>query len=76
MEWTNETVNREHKRSEGTLSSQAGPYVLCLLLLLLLCQNLVRVLAGVGGRVGICDMNIKDSRRAPPPEPVGCDVAM
>ncbi len=70
-----QAVHREHERREGASPGQAGPDVLLLLLLLVFRQDLVRVLTSVGGRVGISDSDVKDSRRALPPEPVGRNIA-
>jgi hypothetical protein len=61
--------------SEGASPGQAGLDVLVLLLLLMSCQDLVWILVSVAGRVGISDSDVKDSRRAPPPEPVDRDIA-
>jgi hypothetical protein len=60
--------------SEGASPGQAGLNILILLLLLVSCQDLVRILVLVAGRAGISDSDVKDSRRAPPPEPVDRDV--
>jgi hypothetical protein len=69
-----QSVHR-HERSEGTAPGQAGVDVLVLLLLLVLGQDLVRILASVVRRsVGICDANVEDSRRSAPPESVDADV--
>jgi hypothetical protein len=57
------------------LPSQAGVNVLLLLLLLVLGRNLVRILASVVRSVGICDANVKDSRRSAPLESVDANVA-
>jgi hypothetical protein len=70
-----QSVHREHERSEDTLPSQAGVDVLVLLRLLLLGEDLVRILASVVRSVGICDANVEDSRRSAPPESVDADVA-
>ena len=70
-----QAIYREHEGSEGSTPSQAGLDVLILLLLLVLGQDLVRVLASVGGRVGIRDTDVKDCRRAPPPESVDGHIA-
>jgi hypothetical protein len=70
-----QSVHRERERREGTAPSQAGVDVLVLLLLLVLGQDLVRILALVVRSVGICDANVKDSRRSAPPESVNANVA-
>jgi hypothetical protein len=70
-----QAVNREYEGSEGASPGQPELDVLDLLLLLVLCQDLVRILVSLAGRVGISDSNVKDSRRAPPPEPMDRDVA-
>jgi hypothetical protein len=49
-----QSVRRKHERSEGAALSQAGVNVLVLLLLLVLGQDLVRILASVVRSVGIC----------------------
>jgi hypothetical protein len=61
--------------NEGTAPSQAGVDVLVLLLLLVLGQNLVRILASVVRSVGICDANVEDSPCSAPPESLDADVA-
>jgi hypothetical protein len=50
-----QSVHQEHERSEGTAPSQAGVDVLVLLLLLVLGQDLVKILASVVRSAGICD---------------------
>jgi hypothetical protein len=70
-----QSVHRKHERSEGTAPSQAGvDIVLVLLLLLVLGQDLVRILASVVRSVGIYNANVKDSRRSAPPEAVDANV--
>jgi hypothetical protein len=55
--------------------NQAGLGVLVRLLLLVLGQDLVRILAAVIRSVGICDANVEDSRHSAPPEFVDANVA-
>jgi hypothetical protein len=55
--------------------NQAGLGVLVLLLLLVLGQDLVRILAAVIWSVGICDANVEDIRHSAPPEFVDANVA-
>jgi hypothetical protein len=70
-----QSVHRKQERSEGNAPSQAGLNVLVILLLLVLGQDLVRMLAAVVQSVGICDANVEDSRRSAPPESVDANVA-
>jgi hypothetical protein len=68
-------MHQKQERSEGMALSQAGLDILVLLLLLVLGQDLVRILATVVRSVSICDADVKDSRRSTPPESVNANVA-